>query len=202
MAATLGSLPIIRTLVEHGAQIDATTATGETVMSLALDKAGSCDESLHVVGYLIQVNAPVRSIPGMSFLIKPKLEEAVTNEWTMLDFAVFQANTAAVDILLRSGHFLQRVPKVSAFLHSVMRLMSNDQRRALKMVEDSAAQTGAPTLQSLCRDSLRAACGLRLLRYVSTTVMPKRLRSFLLLEDVLGPLDRKVGAEEGELLSS
>ena len=203
MAATLGSLSIVRMLVQHGAQIDAMTATGETVMSLALDKAGSCCESLHVVSYLIQVNAPLQSVPGMSFLIKPKLEEAVANDWTMLDFVVFSANTAAVDVLLRSGHFLGRVPKVSEFLHAVMRRMSSQQRRAMKLVEDFAARKGAPTLQSLCRDSLRAACGLRLLQYVATTVMPGRLRSFLLLEDVLGPVDRRDGVElEGESLPS
>ena len=203
MAATLGNLSIVRTLVQHGAQMDATTATGETVMSLALDKAGSCCESLHVVSYLIQVNTPLQSVPGMSFLIKPKLEEAVANNWTMLDFAVFSANTAAVDVLLRSGHFPGRVPKVSEFLRAVMRLMSSQQRRAMKLVEDFAARKGAPTLQSLCKDSLRAACGLRLLQYVAAIVMPGRLRSFLLLEDVLGPVDRRDGVElEGESLPS
>ena len=207
-AATLGSLPIVRTLVEHGAQTDATTAAGETAVSLALDKMGlrrdnhaDDDESLHVLSYLIQVNAPVRSVPGMSFLVKPKLEAAVANEWTMLDLAVFSADVTAVDLLLRSGHFPGwRSPEVSGFLHGVLRRMSNEQRRAMKRVEDWAARKGAPSLQSLCRDRLRAACGLRLLRYVNTTVMPRRLRSFILLEDVLGPLDRKGDAEEEDAL--
>lgn len=42
-----------------------------------------------------------------------------------------------------------------------------------------------PSLQELCRSSIRHACELRLLRYLKHTVMPSRLRSYILLQGIL-----------------
>ncbi|KAK7107061.1 uncharacterized protein [Littorina saxatilis] len=196
IAVTLGNLSIVRLLVKHGAQPGSVTATGETVMSLALEKAGTLPESLNIASYLIQINTPVRSIPGLSFLVKPKLEEAVRNSWTMLDLAVYNADVLGMNMLLKGGYYAGQAPKVSQFLAGVLRPISNPQRRVMKVVEDFAAQRGVPLLQGFCRECLRRACGLRLVEYVNTTVMPARLRSYLLMEDLFGPLDRQVDREE------
>jgi hypothetical protein len=48
-----------------------------------------------------------------------------------------------VELLLASRHFEGYTPKVSAFLHAVMRPMSRAQRNALNLVEQAATEASA-----------------------------------------------------------
>lgn len=102
------------------------------------------------------------------------------------------------DTLLQSRHY-HHPPRLSAFLCRDVSLDSETQIQVMQHVQQFSAEVSTQRvsrLQVLCRDSLRQACGTRLLRYVRTTTMPARLRSILLLEDVLGPM--KTGEEEEE----
>nr|KAG5691647.1 hypothetical protein BaRGS_022922 [Batillaria attramentaria] len=65
MAATIGKLPIVRTLVEHGAHLDALTDSGETVLCMASPKEVDMDTK----AYLLQINAPLWSVPGSSVMV-------------------------------------------------------------------------------------------------------------------------------------
>jgi hypothetical protein len=66
---------------------------GETTLSLAVYKWISQLRALDVVCFLLMINAPVESVPGTSFVVSSRLEEAVSNAWSMLDLAVHKSNT-------------------------------------------------------------------------------------------------------------
>ena len=187
----------MRKLIQHGAHTDARTSSGETVLSLATDKIATSSECREIVSYLIQIGTPVQSVPGLSFLVKSRLEAAVKSDWSLLDLAVHAGDSATVEMLLRSRHFPHLFPKVSEFLQSIMRPESIQQRKSVKLVEDYVAEMKVPSLLLQCRDKLRLACGIRLQWYVKSTVMPAALRSYLLLEDLFGSLERQTDTEEG-----
>lgn len=183
MAASQGDLPMVKTLVEHGGQIQALTDSGETVLCLAA--------SMDVSTYLLQINAPVQCIPGSSFRVKCREETGGQQQWSMLDLAVFDGNILLTEALLQSRHY-QHPPRLAPFLCKSVPLRSENQVQAMQCVQQFSAEVctlRVTSLQVLCRDTLRQACGTRLLRYVRATTMPARLRSLLLLEDILGPIE-------------
>lgn len=180
MAVTHGDLSSIRTLVEHGAEIDALTASKETVLCIACGQGANLD----VIHYLLQLNSPVVSFPGSSFAVRCREKLAQDQQWQLLDLAIYKGNIRLTKMLLLSGHY-KHPPRVSSFLGQTVSLNNDMQLNALRYLQEFSSQV--LSLQVVCRDRLRRASGSQLLKYLQTTVIPARLRSFLLLENILQP---------------
>ncbi|KAK7476298.1 hypothetical protein BaRGS_00032491 [Batillaria attramentaria] len=193
MAATIGKLPIVRTLVEHGAHLDALTDSGETVLCMASPKEVDMDTK----AYLLQINAPLWSVPGSSVMVKCRDRRAAAHQWSLLELAVYNGDLLFAEALLQSRHYQDR-PALSDFVCHETSLHDREQIAVMQYVQEFISTLQAPSLQRMCRDVLRAYCGTHLRQYVRTVVMPARLRSMLLLEDVLGPLKTSENKEKDD----